>query len=107
MGEVKATYVRDNEGNPGNPSGTSRNTRGGQYKDDFKSAREKSDFINRHGLSEWEKLPLRRPTPSAEKDALDWTQEERHEFVRKHGGLALSQKLDEARAARKRRGFRG
>lgn len=76
-------------------------------KADFPSFREKAAYIERHGLAKWEKLPATSPTPAAERDALDWPMAERNEYVLKHGGPALSEKLAEARAARKKSYFRG
>lgn len=85
------------------PSGSIRS------KDDLKTYKEKSGYITKFGYDAWEKLPAHRvesATQTAD-DPLNWSNDKKGAFIREHGALALSQKLEEARARKRKGGFKG
>lgn len=47
-------------GDSSNPSGAEQSPVPGRVKSDFKTARQKAEFIKKHGLDAWERLDLRR-----------------------------------------------
>lgn len=65
-------------------------------KDDLKTTKEKADYIAKFGLPAWEQLPGSRPKSRAddpELAVLNWTNQEKGEYLRKHSQAELSELL--------------
>jgi hypothetical protein len=106
MSEVQEKYASTGGAAiPSDPRGSNARPK---TKADFPSFREKSAFIREYGLAKWEALPATSSTgTTAADDPSRWSNEEKGAYLRKHGQVALGERLREAREKTNRSYFKG